>query len=130
MSVERYNSFSITRKGNDQAIDWLRSQKADLILLDNHQLPVLSARAPEVYKRAHSMGWRTFWGKNAVPHEFVDMITRAEKAHQVNSVLVILHYKDIAKTFPNWNALLNNYFDLDAWIESPKIGVKLYRRRL
>ena len=130
ITVNRYNSFSITNKENDCVIEWIRSRDADLILSDAYIIPILSAKAPEIYDHTRSMGWGTYWGKDVVPHEFVDMITRAEKAHQVNSVLVILHYKDIAKTFPNWNALLNNYFDLDAWIESPNIGAKLYRRRL
>jgi len=129
ITVNRYNSFSITNKENDSVIEWIMSHDADLILSDAYIEPVLSAKAPEIYKRTRSMGWGTYWGKDVVPHEFVDMIARAEKVHQVNSVLVILHYKDIAKTFPNWSTLLHNYFDLDAWIESPQIGVKLYRRR-
>ncbi len=129
ITVNRYNSFSITNKENDCAIEWIRFHDADLILSDAYIIPILSAKAPEIYERTRSMGWGTYWGKDVVPHEFVDVITKAEKVHQVNSILVILHYKDIAKTFPNWSTLLNSYFDLDAWIESPGIGVKLYRRR-
>lgn len=129
VSVERYNSFANTRKSNYQAVDWLRSQKADLILLDNDQLPMLSARAPEVYERAQSMGWRVFWGENVVSPELVDMITGVGQPQPVASILVILRYKEIARDFPRWNTLLSSYFNLDTRLEAPNIWVGLYRRK-
>ena len=131
MSVERYNRFASTRKSNYQAVDWLRTQKPDVILSDSHQLPMLSARAPEVYEHVHSMGWGTFWGENVVPPESVDMITGAGQPQPVASILVILRYKEIARDFPRWNTLtlLSSYFNLDTRLEAPNIWVGLYRRK-
>lgn len=129
MSVERYNSFASARKSNYQALDLLRSQKADLILSDSYMMPVLSARAPEVYEHLHSMGWRTFWEENVVPPELVDMITGLKQPQPVASILVILRHKDITRDFPRWNTLLNTYFNLDTDLEAPNIWVGLYRRK-
>ena len=129
VSAERYSSFASTRKSNYQAINWLITQKPDLILSDSYMMVVLSARAPEVYERVHSMGWRTFWGENVVPPELVDMITGLKQPQPVASILVILRRKEIARDFPRWNTLLNTYFNLDTRLEAPNICVGLYRRK-
>jgi hypothetical protein len=131
VSVERYNNITITRESNYQAINWLRTQKPDLILAGsyNKTLPVLAVRVPEVYERVHSMGRGTSWEEDAVPREFVDVITGVRQSQPVDSILVILTYKDIAKAFPRWNSLLSNYFSLDNCFDAPDIWVGLYRRK-
>ena len=128
-SVGRYNGFASTRESNDQAMNWARTQKPDLILADSYIMCILSAKAPEVRERAHSMGWGTYWGKDVVPPELVDEITGTGQPQPVDSVLVILHYKDIGKAFPRWNTLLGTYFNLDTWVESPAVWAGLYRRK-
>lgn len=129
ISIERYNNLTLSKKSNYQTINWLKTQKPDLILSDSYMMPVLSARAPEYFKRARSMGWGTYWGKDNVPSELFDIIMGASQSKPVVNILVVLHYKDIDKAFPGWNILLTTYFNLNVQHDAPDIWVGLYQRK-
>ena len=129
ISIERYNNLTFIKESNYQTINWLKTQKPDLILSDSYIMPALSARAPKVYERSHSMGWRTFWGENILPSELVDVIRGARQSKPAASILVILNHKDIGRNFPHWNTLINTYFNLHTSLEAPNIWVGLYRRK-
>lgn len=138
LCVARYDHITTVEASDDQAIRWIRSQQSDLVLADSHIMAMLYTKAPEIYERAHRMGWGEWGGGDVVSSELADIITGAAHSQPVDSILVVLYghgfvqtdpYKGFARKYPLWDGLLRAHFNLGASVQGSNIQGRLYTRK-